>query len=79
MGVTINAKPLGKRPNTLFTGGWVGPSPDQKRCGRSRLPLELDPQVIQPVAGRYRDALTLGDDFSMVCFVPYINVLIKYC
>jgi hypothetical protein len=57
------ALPLGKRPHALLTEGWVGPSHYQKWCGTSRPPLELDPQVIQPIAGRYRDALAIGDDF----------------
>jgi len=29
------ALPLGKRPGTLSTGGWVGPRADLDNCGKS--------------------------------------------
>jgi hypothetical protein len=44
-----------ERPGTHCTGGWVGPRAGLDMCGKSRSPLGLDPQTVQPVASRCTD------------------------
>jgi hypothetical protein len=49
------ALPLGQRPSTHCTGGWVGPRASLDRCEKSCLPPGFDPQTVQPIASRYTD------------------------
>jgi hypothetical protein len=48
--------PLGKRPVTHCTGGWVGPKTSVDRCTKS-LPHQdsFDPQTVQTVVSHYTD------------------------
>ena len=39
----LDALPLGKRPSTYCTGGWVGPRARPARCGKSRSLWDLIP------------------------------------
>ena len=47
--------PLGKRPGTHCTGGWVGPWACQKGCEIFRPPPGFDPRTVQSVSTRYTD------------------------
>jgi len=47
-----------ERPDTHFTGGWVGPRAGLDMCGKSRPPTGFDPRTAQPVASRYTDGAT---------------------
>jgi hypothetical protein len=49
------ALPPGKRPDTHFIGGWVGPRASLDGCVNFRLPAGFDQRPVQPVAGRYTD------------------------
>ena len=50
------ALPLGKRPDTHCTEGWVGSRAGLHGCGKSPPPLAgFDPRTVQPVASRYID------------------------
>ena len=52
---TLAALPLGKRPGTNSTGGWVGPRASLDRCRKSRLQLVFSPKTVKPVASCYTD------------------------
>jgi hypothetical protein len=45
----------GKRPDTHYSGGWVGPMADLDVCGKSRPHRGFDPRTVQPVASHYTD------------------------
>ena len=57
---------LRKRPGTHRTGGWVNPSADLDRCGKSRLPPGFDSQTVQPVTSSYTDYATRPTRYIIV-------------
>jgi hypothetical protein len=49
------ALPLGKRPVTRFTGGWIGPKIGLDICGKIFPPPVFDSRTVHRLASRYTD------------------------
>jgi hypothetical protein len=45
--------PLGKRPGTVCTGCWVGPTAGLDGCGKSPFPPGFGSHTVQAVASHY--------------------------
>ena len=52
------ALPLGNKPDTHFTGGWMGPKADLDGCGKCRPPPGFNPQTFQAVVTCNTDLVT---------------------
>jgi hypothetical protein len=48
----LTTLPLGKKFNTHYIGGWVGPWESLDKCRKSHPPPRFDPLTIKPVASR---------------------------
>jgi hypothetical protein len=79
------ALPPGKRPDTHFIGGWVGPRAGLDGCEKSRPPPGFDPRTVQSVVSRYtdcaipahREGLVTGNSF-LALHTPCIILPSKY-
>jgi hypothetical protein len=52
---TPTTLPLGKRPSTNRTGGWLGPRASLDRCRKSHPPLGFSPKTMNRVVSCYAD------------------------
>jgi hypothetical protein len=54
-----------ERPDTYFTGGWVGPRAGLDVCQKSRPPPGFDPRTVQPIASSYIELTGVTDASEM--------------
>jgi hypothetical protein len=66
--------PLGKRPGTHWTGGWVGLRAGLDSCGKSRPPLGFDSLTVHPVVSRYTDYVILAHFGALTALLMKIIV-----
>ena len=72
--------PLGKRPGTHHTGGWVSPRAGLEGCRKFYPPPGFDPLTVQLVASYYADCavLALHQNFTECFFYFFLSLVYFY-